>query len=986
MQQFSADLFNYKSLRRALKSWHDLKELGRHPLAALAQIGGEAEAAPGLALRGLLRRAVEEMRPGGEAPDFAHRRWRYYTILKEQYLNGRHAGELRDELGVSESGYFADQRQALERLGNWLRELAACLPQTAAPAVRPAPVEPAAPPLRLPQQLTPFIGRRQERGQIGDLLAQPDCRLVSLVGPGGMGKSRLSIQVGYDQARQFRHGVFFVPLAALEQAAYIVTAVANNVGLDFDSQTDRQEQLLNFLRHKELLLILDNFEHLLDNAAVVQAILEQAPAVKIIITSRERLNLRGEWIIPISGMSFPEEPPLAEGQPLLNDLKEYSAIQLFLGAAERQTGRPLPASEWPHLVRICQLVQGMPLGIELAASWVQLIPCAEIVVEIERNLDFLESAFRDLPERHQSLRAVFNHSWSLLSQEEQVAFCRLSVFWGGFSREAAREVAEATLPVLQTLSNKSLLARRPSGRYTVHALLRQYAAERLNDWPELRQLTQRRHSLFFLRLLTTEAADLRQGGRQQESLRRLQKGLEDIRLAWRWAVDNDYNDLLRQTAESLFLLYLMLNQLQEGEETFAYLAVRQRQSAQPDDPAILALALAFQGRFKLLLGRVSQGQALCRHSLRLLAGGDWPREAAMVSMLALEANLSEAGMQPEQLYETAVAYYTAWDDAWGLATTHFNLVSHYRTAAGLHNYDKQQRLLQASRRIYQQIGDQWGLAKCLNNLALIAYERGSYIEAEQYARQGLQLHRELDNRLGVAYSLNNLAQTMSSQGDYAQARQFYEESLAIFESFGDRREIAICLDCIGYVNYLMGDIAEAQRYYEESLLICQEMDDPQGIAWSFHNLGDIAHAQGDLSKAQAYYQQSHEIHRQKEPLDWGRVVALIKLGRTTLALGNQAEAMTLLQEGLRLAVQTERFREAMDALYSMAQIFWYWERREEALTCLALVKGRPATAKETRTAAERDWAAWREAATGEMVAAVLRRAEGLSIIEWAELF
>ena len=995
MQQLLSDPFNYKSLRCALKNWHNLKQLNRHPLVELPLLQSQPynSQSGGLALRHLLRQGVESLRPNADVPDFAHQQWRYYTILKEQYINGRRAAELREELGVSESGYFADQRQALKRLGNWLREVSPYTQQEPAKTAvfTTSSPEPEPPPIRLPQQLTPFIGRHQERQQIANLLAQPDCRLVSLIGPGGMGKSRLSIQAAHEQAAHFKHGVFFIPLAALEQAAYMVTAVANGIGLNLDSQTSHQEQLFNYLRHKEMLLLLDNLEHLLENVSFIQALLQHVAGIKIIATSRERLNIRGEWVIPISGMKIPDTPLDTTAQPQHEDLTHYSAVQLFLGAAERQRGHPLPPADIIHAARICQLVQGMPLGIELAASWVHLIPCHDIATEIERNLDFLASSFRDLPQRHQSLRAVFNHSWNLLTETEQITFCRLCLFGSSFTREAAEQIAGATLPILHALNNKSLLSRRPSGRYGVHTLLRQYAAEQLRQWPNLWTQTHTQHSQFFLHLLQTETAVLQQGGLQSNSLLHLKKELEEIRLAWRWASDHNLTDLLQQAAEPLFTLYVMLNRLQEGEEAFAQLVTQQAIIAQaeaaPPNPLILGLAYAFQGRFNLMLGHQQTAQNLCQQSLLLVDGEEWPRERALISTLAIEANLTEPGMEPETLYETAVTYYTQTGDEWGLATAHFNLVAHYRAVGSPHHYEAEQRLLQKSYHLRQKIGDQWGLAKCLNNLGIIAYERGNYTEAEQYARQGLQLHRQLNNQLGVAYSLNHLAQTMSTQGDYIQAQQYYEESLAIFEAFGDRREIAICLDCIGYINYLMDNIAEAKHYYEESLLICQKMDDIQGIAWSFHNLGDIARRQGELHKAQQFYQKSHEMHLQKEPLDWGRVVSLIKLGRTTLALGNHTDALTLLHQALHLATQTERFREALDALYSIAHILWHWQQAEDALRCLALIQAHHATAKKTLDAAQQDWATWQQAIPAAAKTAVLQQATTMSIttcINWLD--
>ncbi|MGC9358146.1 MAG: AfsR/SARP family transcriptional regulator, partial [Anaerolineae bacterium] len=335
--------------------------------------------------------------------------------------------------------------------------------------------QPTGPQHNLPASSTPFVGRQAEIDQIKALLTSSDSRIVTLVGPGGMGKTRLALQTAREALKDFRDGVFFVPLAPLSTSGLLIQAIADALDFPFfqrESESPR-DQLLNYLREKKLLLVLDNFEHLIAVAPLLSDVVRAAPGVTLLVTSRERLNLHGEWVFKIPGMRVPESSSVEE-------LTEYGAVQLFIQSARRAAGHfDLTDENREDVVRICQLVAGSPLGIELSASWARLLAPREIVAEIEHSLDFLTTSLRDLPERHRSLRAVFEHSWHLLENEEQALFRRLSIFRGGFTREAAREVAEASLLHLSSLVDKSVLRRDPVGRYELHELLRQYAEEKL---------------------------------------------------------------------------------------------------------------------------------------------------------------------------------------------------------------------------------------------------------------------------------------------------------------------------------------------------------------------------------------------------------------------------------------------------------------------------------------------------------------------------
>jgi predicted ATPase len=323
----------------------------------------------------------------------------------------------------------------------------------------------------LPHAAAPFVNRVSEIAEITDRLNDPSCRLLTLVGPGGIGKTRLAMPVAANCAEQFDDGVYFVPLHSVDSPDFILSAIIDVVSPQSRSGGDLKHQFLQYLREKALLLVLDNFEHLLDGADLLTEILEAAPDVKLLVTSREALNLQEEWRYSVTGLQYPETT--AAEQP-----GAYSAVQLFVERARQVRGDLSLADEQAAVVRVCRLVEGMPLALELAAVWSRALHTNEIATEIQRSLDFLSTSLRNVPQRHQSMPAVFEQTWRRLTDEEQLVFRALSVFRSGFRREAAEAVAGVSMRVLSNLMDKSLLTREPNGRYQIHELLRQYAQTR----------------------------------------------------------------------------------------------------------------------------------------------------------------------------------------------------------------------------------------------------------------------------------------------------------------------------------------------------------------------------------------------------------------------------------------------------------------------------------------------------------------------------
>ncbi len=385
----------------------------------------------------------------------------------------------------------------------------------------------------LPRQTTEFVGRGRELAQIHEQLADPSVGLLTIVGLGGMGKTRLAIEAASRELDHFADGVWFVPLAPVERASLLSSTIENILKLPGYSGLDPDSHLLSHLADKDMLLILDNLEHLLDASDLISRILVTAPGVKLLVTSRVRLQLQEEWLLPLEGLEVPRLHDVVAFDPAT-----HSAVQLFVKRARRlQPDFVESAVNVAHVVQICRLVGGMPLGIELAASWLRTIPLEEIANEVQSSLDFLATSMRNIPDKHRSMRAVFERSWQLLGVQEQQVLAILSIFRGGFTREAAVKVADISMAILASLVDSSWLQRGIDGRYNLHELVRQYADEQLGTMVGQPHEAQRMHATYFAALIEQRAAYL--GTQQQKSaIDLLMAEIDNIWAGWRWSVAN----------------------------------------------------------------------------------------------------------------------------------------------------------------------------------------------------------------------------------------------------------------------------------------------------------------------------------------------------------------------------------------------------------------------------------------------------------------
>jgi predicted ATPase/DNA-binding SARP family transcriptional activator len=637
---------------------------------------------------------------------------------------------------------------------------------------------------RMPQPLTPFIGREAELRLIIERLDSPDYRLITLIGPGGVGKTRLAWQAAAEQGGAFADGVYWVPLAALTEPDLIPATIGQAVGLRFETAANPAAQLTGFLRDKEMLLVLDNFEQLQSHAAtdLLPGILRGAPRVSLLVTSRERLGLQAEVVLDLAGLPLPEATQAApaalrgsRGQAAVSPallepatLLASSAVQLFVERAQQtQPAFALTAETAPGVVEICRLVAGLPLGIVLAAAWVRHFPPARIAAALRANLDFLASRAADLAPQHRSLRAVFDHSWQLLSATEQRVFRGLAVFSGGWDDEAAARVAGATLGALLSLVDKSLVRQDSAGRFQVHEVLRQYAAEKLAAAPGEQAQVRHDHAAYYLELAELAATGL-SGETQGEWLARLEREHDNLRAALRWMQEQAQVEPALRRGAALSRFWYIRGYFSEGRATLAAVLALPA-GALPQVRAGRARALQAAGDLARAQGDYAAARLLCEESL------------ALYRTLGQQKDIAVA------LNRLGIVAWNQEDHAFA------------------------RRLYAESREISRALGDKQYLAVTTGNLGTIAFVEGDYAAAAVLYEESIALLRDLGDKFNLAIRLNNLGNVALMQGDYARARALHREGLALRWELEDKWGIAISLVGLGGAAAGDGDAERGAR-------------------------------------------------------------------------------------------------------------------------------------------------------------------------------
>ncbi len=639
----------------------------------------------------------------------------------------------------------------------------------------------------LPVHPTPLIGREAELNTLEKLLADPHCRLLTLIGLGGIGKTRLAIELAFTQQGMFPGGVFYISFVSLNSPEFIVPVIAKVFGLSFSGSLEPKAQLLNYLSiHivQKTLLVLDNLEHLLiqssqgntkDNVALLLAeLLHRTPRLKILATSIERINIQGEWTFELHGLPF----PTVEGS---NRLENFDAAALFIKRARqvKVDFRVLP-EERPFLVRVCQLVEGVPLAIELAAAWVGMLSIAEIAQEIESNVDFLTTTMRDIPERHRSLRAVFENSFRLLLEEECAVLCRLSLFRGGFSREAAEQVAGASLASLTALVNKSFLFRSGVGRYELHDILRQFALEKLKNAGGFEETSDK--FLDYMVSLTREAEEQLRGPQQGEWIDLLDHEMDNIRAVLEWAISPDASVV--QVEKGLQLVIACIRFLQGRgyvREGISWLE-RGLSVNKSISPAIRAKALGYAGWMVTYLNDCQRARSLLRESITM---------------------------------------YRQIDNKPGLAKALDNLGD---IAWYIGDFAESKASYEESLALLRKLGDPGSIGLSLYSIGRLHVDNGFYPEAESYLKEGLSLLQSIPDWRGIAMCTNGLGRLALFQGDVAAARERFCQALRLNHELGHKLSIAECFRELAVIALSMDQEVRAIRLWSAATRLQESLD------------------------------------------------------------------------------------------------------------------------------------------------------------------
>ena len=705
-------------------------------------------------------------------------------------------------------------------------------------------------PNNLPNQPTPFIGRKKELADLDELLDNADVRLVTIVGAGGMGKTRLALESGEQQlfkwtssngkeTLRFPNGVYFVPLASLDSTVGLLTAIAQAVNFQFYQGGEPKKQLLDYFREKQILLIMDNFEHMLDGTKLLAEIIQEATGVKALVTSRQMLNLRSENVYTLGGMTIPKENRSRE-------LDQSSAVDLFVGTAQRMNPDvELTTENMRHVTHICSLVEGLPLGLELAASWVKVLSVEEIAREIQNSLDFLESEMHDVPKRHQSIRAVFDYSWKMLDRSERQIFKKLSVFRGGFDHEALRSITGATLKQLLGLVSKSLIRKSQTGRYEIHELLRQYAAGKLNEIPQEEEKVRVLHCEYFANFMAHQEATIT-GGVTRKALTEI----DNIRTGWQLATKREMVPEIRKQMLSLYWLYEIQGWYQEAEATFKQAADFLRMEEPVGDKGIaFGYLLALLAVFISRVSSYEKGLQSLRASWTLLRQLDAQQEIAHANMLAVHL---------------------------GLTT----------------DYEEQKKILNESFETYEGLGIRWGMVNALMYLGMTASANSEYERAEKYFQEVLKISKETHNRRGVSWSLLGLGQLSHVQDDYAQAEGYFADALDISKEIGYQLSVFVNLHDLGHNALLLGDYKMAHECFEEAFVLAENSGNQIWKGSAYIDFGNLALALENTQEARDKYHSALEIglNAQDEALCLDSLAGLAALLNTT---GDNEQAVEL---------------------------------------------------------------------------------------------
>lgn len=728
----------------------------------------------------------------------------------------------------------------------------------------------------LPRPATAFTGRSRELDDLAEHLADPACRLVTLLGPGGIGKTRLAIEAAREQVGVFGDGVFFIPLGAVSDCARLPAAIAEGLGIQLLPRDDPQAQLSSALSEKSVLLVLDTLEQLTGAALCLAELLQAAPRLVILATSRARLNLHEEWVYLLEGLPVP--PP---GITAWNEILQYPAAELFFNAARRSGHRLSPApEESAALGQICRLVEGTPLSLELAASASRVRSLAEIAADLSHSMDVLSSELVNLPPRHRSLRATFEHSWALLTAAEKRAFARLGIFSGFFNLEAARAV---TGMEPHSLVEKFLVKRDETGLFWLHASLRQFALEKLQNSPADEADAAARHAAYYAEFLSAHESAL-ESMRQAGTLEDIARFAGEFARAWQFAALHGQVDLLEKSLAALYLFFDLRSRYKEGIDLF-----NEALNALPAADTLHARILTRVGVLSNRIGRHEDALRAVQAAWQVLKDTTWIDDQLfcliwLANLTRQSKNQSEARLLAEQALQLA-------------------------------RQNERPR----------------SISSALYILSFTKSNAGEYEQARQHLEESLAVARQLDMPRLLIAPLNALADIDCYVGDYPSAIEIYGECLQISRQLGDRFNEAMQYNNMGTVHHYLKEYPRADELYQRSLALCQEIGDENGVSVALSNLGELACQAGDTLRAETYFKRGLEIARKTNDT-WSILASLNNLGAAYTSLGRMDAARQALLEGLEIGLRAELVPRQLQSLVLLGE--WLEKSQQPAKACL----------------------------------------------------
>ena len=819
-------------------------------------------------------------------------------------------------------------------------------------------------PHNLATPLARFIGRQAALELIKQRLRAPACRLLTIVGPGGMGKTALALEVGQhllqSHSADFADGIFFVSLSGIDIAdgdmasrsgtgrntsdpvassTAVVTAIADGIGCKLQPELPSQIQLQNYLRTRHLLLILDNFEHLLAQTDVVVKLLTNAPHVKVIITSRIRLNVRGETVLTLDKLSLPSASylPITKAAPsnplpIIDDFsgglyvqQESEAVAMFVQRAQcLDLHFTLSAENIGPVMQICQLVDGLPLGIELATSMLTMVGCAELAKELADSLSFLAVNTRDLRADQRTLYAVFKRSWRLLSPQEQMLLAKLAIFPGSFTRSAAKSIVGATIPLLMRLLNQSLLSRAGEDRYAMHRSIREFALKKLAQWPTQIKTSHIQYARYYLDFLAQNEHGL-MGGEQALIAQKIAADIDNVRAAWRWGLTYNMITELNLGLRTLFLFHQQQGLFADAFDLFGH-ALRhfsscpRAQSTVANDQTNLLIGRlhTYFGWSNASLGRISEADAVFRAGLSILQQADdlnatvgcltvWGSALAGRDLKQSEAILLQALDLAHTAKENTVKKNTVNDNA--------RVVIYIFFAA----------------------------TRCL---------QGDYADAERSATDGYILAKQLNWSWGLANSQRILGLARMYLGNYPAAEANFRDCMALARAENQKVLLVEATLSLGDTLRLQGRLDEAQGCYVEGRQLAEQAQFNVTLAQVHWAQGCLAEQRGAYAAAQAFFTESLATNR----LSYTRII-LPTLGWALIGLGELDEAERYFRDVLAAAEAKHSTPISLDAQAGLVYvrrsgtsntIQEHQDMLEEDARVLQNIYHHPAATQETR--------------------------------------